>query len=220
MSRAAPQRPPRANPPRGSDLPKPGRPRSEKAREAILHAAVELLLTQEMGGVSMDAVAERAGVSKATIYRWWPTKETLALEALYREWAPAGQASPDTGSLRRDLQALLAPWVAEISSRPYGALVANLMAKARGDRAFADEWMDRLVEPRRERARRLFGRAAERGEIVDGVDIELMVDLIYGPVYLRLLQAHAPLTDAYVRQVIDVVLDGLLAVPDKETNHG
>ena len=66
-----------------------GRPRSEKAREAILAAAAELLLERGLGAVSMDAVAEQAGVSKATIYRWWPTKETLALDALYHEWDAA-----------------------------------------------------------------------------------------------------------------------------------
>jgi len=80
--------------------PRRGRPRSEKARQAILHAAAELLLNHGLGAVSMDTVAERAGVSKATIYRWWPTKETLALDALYHEWDTAQPSLPDTGSLR------------------------------------------------------------------------------------------------------------------------
>src|ERR1700728_616719 len=87
-----------------------GRPRSEKARKAILEAAAELLLDRGLTGVSMDAVAERAGVSKATIYRWWPTKETLALDALYTRWAAATPATRDTGSLRGDLLAVLGPW--------------------------------------------------------------------------------------------------------------
>ena len=84
-----------------------GRPRSETARTAILDAAAELLLTHGLPAVSMDAVAQRAGVSKATIYRWWPTKETLALDALYTEWAAARPAPRDTGSLRGDLLSLL-----------------------------------------------------------------------------------------------------------------
>ena len=76
-----------------AEAPQRGRPRSERARKAILEAAAELLLARGLAAVSMDAVAEQAGVSKATIYRWWPTKETLALDALYTEWAavrPAG----------------------------------------------------------------------------------------------------------------------------------
>src|SRR4051812_33496666 len=90
--------------------PRRGRPRRETARQAILQAAAELLVADGLDAVSMDAVADRAGVSKATIYRWWPTKETLALDALHDEWSGA-DPDPDTGTLRGDLLALLRPWV-------------------------------------------------------------------------------------------------------------
>ena len=111
---------------RGSDDGPPrGRPRSEKARQAILAAAAELLLARGLGAVSMDAVADRAGVSKATIYRWWPTKETLALDALYTEWATATPAPRDTGSLRGDLLSLLRPWAGWPGSCPYGRVIAG-----------------------------------------------------------------------------------------------
>src|SRR5580658_807520 len=80
-----------------------GRPRSERARQAILASAAELLLARGLAAVSMDAVAERAGVSKATIYRWWPSKETLALDALYNEWAAVQPRTRSTGTLRGDL---------------------------------------------------------------------------------------------------------------------
>jgi len=95
-----------------------GRPRSETARAAILDAADVLLLARGLDAVSMDAIAERAGVSKATIYRWWPTKEALALDALYYDWAAAGDPGRDTGSLKGDLLALLRPWVRRVGSRP------------------------------------------------------------------------------------------------------
>src|SRR3954447_22223044 len=98
-------------PPRGADAtpqtaPR-GRPRSQQAHKAILDAAAELLLTRGLSAVSMDTVAQQAGVSKATIYRWWPTKETLALDALYTEWAAAQPHPRDTGTLRGDLLSLL-----------------------------------------------------------------------------------------------------------------
>ena len=96
-----------------------GRPRSEKARQAILHAAAELLLNHGLGAVSMDTVAEQAGVSKATIYRWWPAKETLALDALENECAVGASDPPDTGTLRDDLLALLHPWAHLVTTRPY-----------------------------------------------------------------------------------------------------
>ena len=87
--------------------PRRGRPRSEASRKAILRAAGELLLEHGLQTISMDAVAERAGASKATIYRWWPSKELLALDALFSDWAPAAGAGYDTGSLAGDLQATL-----------------------------------------------------------------------------------------------------------------
>src|SRR5579863_7077168 len=132
--------------------PRRGRPRSERAREAVLAAAAELLLTRGLGAVSMDAVAERAGVSKATIYRWWPTKETLALDALHHEWAVVRPAE-GTGSVRADLLALLRPWVRLVGKRPYGRVVAALITEAQTDPAFADLYRERFVEPRRAQAR-------------------------------------------------------------------
>jgi AcrR family transcriptional regulator len=193
-----------------TETPRRGRPRSEKARAAILHAAAELLLDRGLDDVSMDAVAEHAGVSKATIYRWWPTKETLALDALYLEWAAASDEVRDTGSLRGDLVALLRPWVRLISGRPYARVVGALITKARTDPAFGEEYITRLVEPRRERARPLFRRAIERGELAPDVDVEVAIDALYGPLYLRLLHGYAPLNDRFVRSVIDMVLSGLL----------
>ena len=185
-----------------------GRPRSEKARLAILEAAADLLLARGLSAVSMDAVAERAGVSKATIYRWWPTKETLALDALYNEWAAARPAR-DTGSLRGDLLSMLRPWVRLAASRPYGRVIAALVTEAQTDPAFGAEYRARFVEPRRDQARAIFRRAIGRGEIPADTKIEVALDLVYGPIYHRLLHGHAPLNDRFVRDVVDGVLGGI-----------
>jgi len=192
-----------------AEAPQRGRPRSERARQAILEAASELLLARGLSAVSMDAVAERAGVSKATIYRWWPTKETLALDALYTEWAAARPHPRDTGSLRGDLLSLLRPWARLAGSRPYGRVVAALLTEAQTDPVFAAEYRERFVEPRRQQAREIFGRAIERGEIPADTKVEVALDLLYGPLYHRLLHGHAPLNDRFVREVIDMVLDGV-----------
>ncbi|MFE9768126.1 TetR/AcrR family transcriptional regulator [Streptomyces sp. NPDC005808] len=189
-------------------VPQRGRPRSEKARDAILDAAGELLLERGLSAVSMDTVAARAGVSKATIYRWWPTKETLAADALYHEWAEIPPAR-DTGSLRGDLRSLLRPWVGLADRRPYGRVVAALLTQVQTDRQFAQEYHARFVEPRRDQAREIFRRAIERGEISADTKIEVVLDLLYGPVYHRLLHGHAPLSDGFVCDVIDAVLDGV-----------
>jgi AcrR family transcriptional regulator len=184
-----------------------GRPRSEKSRQAILEAAADLLLANGIAAVSMDAVAARAGVSKATIYRWWPTKETLALDALYHEWAVP--PARDTGSLRGDLLSLLRPWVRLAGRRPYGRAIAALITEAQTDPEFAREYRTRFLSPRRDLARTVLHRAIERGEIPAGTKIEVALDVLYGPLYHRLLHGHAPLNDRFVRDVVDTVLGGI-----------
>src|SRR3981081_2398560 len=119
------------------DAPKRGRPRSEKAREAVLDAADDLLLGHGLGEVSMDAVSQRAGVSKATIYRWWPTKEMLALDTLYHEWDTEAPPRSDTGSLRGDLLSYLRPWVRRARSRPLARVIAELLAEVHANPEFA-----------------------------------------------------------------------------------
>ena len=157
----------------------------------------------------MDAVAERASVSKATIYRWWPTKETLALDVLYHEWAPAHPRPRETGSLRADLLSLLRPWVRLIGERPYGRVIAALITEAQTDPAFAEQYRERFVEPRRAQARPILTHAIERGELRATTDVEFALDLLYGPLYHRLLQGHAPLSERFLRNLVDTVLAGL-----------
>ena len=207
---ASPGRQGRPLPEAGPADPAPrGRPRSAKAHEAILKAAAGLLLEHGLGAVSMDAVAARAGVSKATIYRWWPTKETLALDALYTEWTAAAPVPRHTGSLRGDLVELLTPWARLVTAQPYARVIAALLAETRADPAFAVQYQERVIEPRRDQAREIFGRAVARGEVPADLDLEVALDLIYGPLYLRLLQGHAPLDDAFVQSLVDLALSGI-----------
>jgi AcrR family transcriptional regulator len=189
--------------------PRRGRPRSEKARRAILQAAADLLLDHGVARVSMDAVAERAGVSKATIYRWWPSKERLALDALV-EWAATSSPARDTGTLRGDLLALVRPWVREIRRRPFGRVIAALVTEAQSNSEFAAEYRRHFVEQRREPMRAAFARAVARGEAPADLDIEVALDLIYGPLYHRLLHGHAPLTERFAQDVVDLSLAGIL----------
>jgi rhodanese-related sulfurtransferase len=186
-----------------------GRPRSERARKAILEAAGELLLQSGLDSVGMDAIAMRAGVSKATIYRWWPTKESLALDAIYHEWTAAHPESAGSGSLRVDLYSLLRPWIRLLNEKPYAPVVATILAKVQTDARFAEEYRTRLIGRRRELARVIMQRAIESGEIAAGTNVELALDLLYGPVYHRLLHGHAPLDEAFLRGVVETVVYGL-----------
>jgi len=189
-----------------------GRPRSERARLAILDTAGELLLEHGLAGASMDAVAARAGVSKATIYRWWPAKELLALDALLGVWietkvAPGG---PDTGSLRGDLLGRVGMW-ARLPQAELGRAVAGLVAKARSDPAFGPVYVERFVKPRRDAARPLFARAIERGEIPAETDVDAALDVLYGPIYHRLLHGHLRVDEAFIRTIVDTLVDALHA---------
>jgi AcrR family transcriptional regulator len=184
-----------------------GRPRSAKAQQAILAAAIELLLEQGLHAMSMDDVAERAGVSKATIYRWWASKELLALDALATEWAaPTPSPERDTGSLRGDLLARFRPWLRQLNRKPYGRVIAGLVAEAQTDPDFAKLYREHFVQPRRDATRPLLLRAIDRGEIPADTNLEVTLDLLYGPIYHRLLHGHAPLNDRFVQQVIDAVI--------------
>ena len=186
-----------------------GRPRSEPARQAILAAAADLLLTRGLAAVSMDAVAARAGVSKATIYRWWPTKETLALDALYEQLTEPSPEAPDTGTLRGDLLALLLGWIERVGDRPFGRIIGALITEAGTDPVFGALYRERYVEPRRAQARTIFQRAMGRGEIGVGTDVEAAIDLLYGALYHRLLHGHAPLHQDFVETVVGIVVAGI-----------
>jgi AcrR family transcriptional regulator len=189
------------------ETPRLGRPRSAKAHQAILAAATELLLEQGLQSMNMDELAERAGVSKATIYRWWASKELLALDALASEWGTPGSIPErDTGSLRGDLLAQLRPWLRKLQAKPYGRVIAGFVAQAQTDPEFATLYREHFVQPRRDATRPLLVRAIERGEIEAEVDLDVTLDLLYGPIYHRLLHGHAPLNDRFVQHVIDAVI--------------
>jgi AcrR family transcriptional regulator len=190
----------------------PGRPRSEKAHQAILAAAMELLFDQGLHAMSMDDVARRAGVSKATIYRWWPSKERLALDALATEWAATPTAGqPHTGSLRDDLLARFLPWLQQLNGKPYARVVAGLVAEAQTNPEFAELYRQHFVRPRRDATRELLIQARDRGEIAANTDLEVTLDLLYGPIYHRLLHGHAPLTEQFAQQIIDNVITAISA---------
>jgi AcrR family transcriptional regulator len=186
-----------------------GRPRSEKSRRATLAATAELVLEQGDVRVSMDAVAEHAGVSKATIYRWWPSKEMLVLDAL-QDWVAAGVVARDTGSLRGDLRVVVLPWVGQIRGRAFGRVISALIAEAQLNPEFADAYHSHFINLRREPARTAIVRAIARGDVSEDMDVDTAIDLVYGPIYHRLLHGHAPLTERFASSVVDLAVAGIL----------
>jgi AcrR family transcriptional regulator len=190
--------------------PQRGRPRSLEADRAILTAAAELLAARGLGGMSIEEVAARAGVGKATIYRRWPSKGLLALDAFVVSFR-AEQPLPDTGSLRGDLLSALRLWVRAVTSTPVGRLLASLIAEAQHDPELHAAWRDRVLEPLRTQHRIMLERAVARGEISPSVDKEVVLDLFFGAAQHRLLLGHLPMTEAFIESVVDVILGGIEA---------
>jgi AcrR family transcriptional regulator len=182
-----------------------GRPRDEEARTRILQASLEAL--EELGypGITCDAIAERAGASKATIYRWWPHKEAVMLEAL-RESVAQELPFPNSGSLRQDIRIQLHNFV-ELLTGARGRVFKGMIAAAQSDPRVAEAFCNIWVAPRREFARA--GIARYRDDLRPGVDLNSVLDALYGPMYYRLLIGHEPLTVEFADQVADLVLAGI-----------
>jgi AcrR family transcriptional regulator len=169
-----------------------GRKRSEEARRAILDAAVELLRERGYGSVTVDEIAARAGVGKQTIYRWWKSKPDVVLEAL-TEHASKTIPVPDTGALEGDLAEFLAATFRALEgTRSLAAVMRGLMAHAQLDEAFAERFRA-YIEGRRATLRDLLARGRARGELPDDLDADLVIDMLFGAMWYRLLLGHAPL---------------------------
>ncbi|MFN8016527.1 MAG: TetR/AcrR family transcriptional regulator [Acidimicrobiales bacterium] len=185
---------------------RPGRPRDARADEAIVEAVVDLLTEVGFAGLTIDAVAQRAGVGKATIYRRWEGKEPLVLDALSTEHQKA--EVPDTGSLRSDLLAYYLPLAEPDAQRGAIRLMPALAAQAAADEQIAAR-LRSFVNDRRAPVGTMIERARERGEVAGDVDAELAIDLLVGPISYRLyfsgLPVDRPLVEALVDRVVRAI---------------
>ncbi|MGH9186161.1 MAG: TetR/AcrR family transcriptional regulator [Acidimicrobiales bacterium] len=182
---------------------RPGRPRDAGTERVILDAAVAILGEVGFAGLTVDAVAARAGVGKATIYRRWPSKEALlmAVAALTAE----SQVVPDTGSLREDLIGLLRH-LAEMSADPIKRCVMPAMMAEAQRNDEVRRLVTKFANERRNGGRRIIRRAMARGELPPNVDVELLLDLLAAPVFYRLIVLGESTRPQRVAQIVDHVL--------------
>jgi AcrR family transcriptional regulator len=163
----------------------PGRPRSERSHQAIVVATLELLAEQGFRQLTMEQVARRAGVGKATIYRRWPAKADLVKDAI--RYFSAELPVPDTGSLAGDYAVLSEAVIAVARNRNAALLMPRLLSEVAQDPEMHAVFSAWLVEPRREVLRTVLRRAIERGELRPGADLELLIDMLVGPVIYRFI---------------------------------
>jgi AcrR family transcriptional regulator len=184
-----------------------GRPRSEESEEAILAATIQLLSEKPLRDISMDEIARKAGVGKATIYKWWPSKAYVALDAFLRK-TNRMLPMPDTGSLRRDILEVVRSLMVFYQS-PAGHILGQFVAESQIDKEFASLFRERFLKPRREAAGVLFVRGVERGEIDQNLNWELVLDLIYAPAIYRMIVGHAPLDVKIADEMVSILFGGL-----------
>lgn len=182
-----------------------GRPRSEEAHQAILAATLELLAETGYSGLTVEGVATRAGVGKATIYRRWSSKLPLVVEAFSQ--LPAME-EVDTGDLVSDLEKMLRDYLNLFNSTPLAAVMPSLV----GERAHNPE-LSELLEPvlkgRRQPLRRALERAQERGELRRGIDLELAADLVVGPIAVKLFFHGGKVHPRMVAPMVHMALAGI-----------
>ena len=184
-----------------------GRPRSDAARLAILRAARELMEENGPTALTMEGIAARAGVGKPTIYRWWPDRHSVAMAALMEnESVPpstrGGRSSLD--SLRRQLRKVVSLFATSI-----GRNVATMIASADHDSELSKAFRNHFVMTRREEGRALLLQAIGSGEIRRDANVEIVLDMLYGALFFRLLMGHAALDDALTNQLLEEALRGL-----------
>ncbi|WP_171817828.1 TetR/AcrR family transcriptional regulator [Pyxidicoccus fallax] len=194
---------------RDAKTPDPAR-RNERSREAILNAAVELVGEVGYARLTVEAIAARAGVGKQTIYRWWSSKGAVVLDA-FIAWSGAGgdTSLPDTGDIEKDLRAVLRATVAELREPRFDLPSRALTAESQMDPELAKQFVDAVLRPHLEATKERLRGAQKAGQVAKGIDLDVAVELLFGPLYHRWLLRTAPLTEAYADTVVDYALRAL-----------
>ena len=188
----------------------PGRPRDEEVRKRILNSAAQLLEDLSFDDITVDAIAEASGAGKATIYRWWPNKAAVLIEA-FRERIAREIPFPDSGDFRQDVRQLLKNFTDIIYRGRRGKVFRAFIAGAQADPEIAKAYRESWIAPRRAEARKLFERYIEAGVADASLDPDLAVEMVFSPLYYRLLTGWGEITPEYLDRLTDTALCGLLA---------
>jgi len=186
-----------------------GRPRCDRTRQAIMTAAYALLLERGLAGFSIEGVAARAGAAKTTIYRWWPSKGALAVEAFLAAMEPV-LPFPDTGSPIADLKVQLHAFVRALNG-PDGQILADLIAEGQTHPGTMKAFIAGYLVPRRQYVRSHMAGGIASGAIRPDIDLDIALDALFGAIAGRALLWGRPLDEAWVDKLVDTVLHGILA---------
>ena len=191
-----------------------GRPRSEAVRQNVLHAASSLLDERGFRAMTIEGIAERAGASKVTLYRWWPNKAAIVMDAFLAAVSPK-ITFHRTNSAINDLREQMISFAVLLRDRQ-GLTIANLLGEGVHDRELSEAFRDRWLMPRRADALRVLARAVEAGDVRRDIDPHIVLDALYSPFYYRLLIKHGPLSDEFVEETWRTVMRGVVT-PEART---
>ena len=184
----------------------PGRPRSESARRAILRSTLRLLRHTGYNDLSIEGIAGDANVGKATVYRWWPNKGALVVDA-FSSSVQKDLLFPDTGSVYSDVTFQMNHVVRLFRSRR-GQIVAALIGGGQTDPELIEAFRERFVRPRRLEAQATLRKGIERRELPENADLDLILDSLYGAIYMRFLIWKDGLNEKFIEDICRVVLNG------------
>jgi AcrR family transcriptional regulator len=185
-----------------------GRPRSEQAKQDILKSAYKLLKKKGISAVAAQEIASGAGVSTATLYRWWQTKEALMFDACFEHVMP-DLSVPETGSPLARLREFLLRGAAWFRSED-GKVMARLITGIHGDKKLQQMYLERFYRPRRQVQMKVIAEAIACGELKPDTDPELLLDALSGPLFFRWLQGHAPADKKFARSLADKIIPAFM----------
>ena len=174
---------------------------------ATLEAAADLLVEGGLGAATMEAIAARAGVSKVTIYRWWPSRGAVAVDAYFHRFDKT-YTYVDSGEVSVDLTTQIRLLIHAFRGRA-GEIMAELIGQAQTDPVLAETLRSGWLQPRREATAAVLQRAIVRSQIRPDVDIPTVMDQLYAPLYWRLMMRHRPLDDGLADELVRNTLEGI-----------
>lgn len=188
-----------------------GRRRSEACERAVLDAAWRLLAIRPLSELSIEAIAREAGVGKTTIYRWWPSKAAIAMDAFLERYLPETpfpNAATAEEALRKQMASVVRAFRGDV-----GRIIVQIAAEAQADPEALRVFRERFVLPRRRAAVEILERGVASGEFDPELDAELAIDLLYGPIWLRLLIGHLPLDEDFAEALPRAAMRSLARAP-------
>ena len=192
---------------------KPGRPRSEASRQALIKATLELMRCKPVRHITISAIAKEAGVAKSTIYRWWDSKCGIVMDAFFSSLEP-DISLPEEGPVTEGLNTQIREMVALLSGPP-GKVIAEMVGEGQSDPHILDEFRNRIFSQLLEPSRKLIQRGKRDGEISGDLPTDLILDLIFGPLYHRLLFGHQKLDEAFSDSLASMIT---VALPPRKND--